>query len=167
MALYHPPPDSAPRSARGQWQWLLVVLCGAQFVFVCSYFKWDGGWCTGPRHLAPVIGLLGYEGVGQLAGRWPRFRVLFFLTGLMGIWINIAAASTFPITSESHVHPMFDEFGPAILENRINGHNFAAEVGLHNGRWIIAAWAGFFIVFAALLVLLARRVGRPRPVPAG
>jgi hypothetical protein len=162
LALYHP----SMGRGRGQWQWLLVVLCAAQFVFVCSYFKWDGGWCTGPRHLAPVIALLAYEGVGQLAERWPRFRVLFFLTGLMGIVVNIAAASTFPITSESHVHPMFDEFWPAIVENRINGHNLAAEVGLPNGRWVLGLWAALFVVFGVLLVLLARRPRGRRAVPA-
>jgi hypothetical protein len=163
IALYHAP---ARGQTRGQWQWLLAVLCGAQFIFVASYFKWDGGWCTGPRHLAAVVALLVYEGVGELAERWPRFRILFFATGVIGIVINIAAASTLPITSESHVHPMFDEFAPAIAENRINGHNLAAEVGLHNGRWLLGLWAGLFIVFAALLVLLARRPRRSRAVAA-
>jgi hypothetical protein len=159
IALYRPAP---PGRTRGETQGLLAVLCGTQFVFVCSYFKWDGGWCTGPRHLAPVIALLAYEGVAQLAAHWPRFRVLFFLTGLMGIVVNICAASTFPITSESHTHPMFDEFWPAILENRINGHNIAAEVGLHNGRWLLVAWAVLFVVFGVLLILLARQPPHPR-----
>ncbi|HXX69608.1 MAG TPA: hypothetical protein VEK07_20655 [Polyangiaceae bacterium] len=156
LALRKPSPgDFAPGDdlARARHRWLLLLaLCSAQYLFVCSYFKWDGGWCTGPRHLAPVIALLVYEGAGKLARGWPRWRLAFYATGLMGIAINLAAAATNPVPSESQIHPLVQVFLPDLYAGHVNGHNLVAEAGLRSGTGIVGVW---FLLFGAVLGILA------------
>lgn len=156
LALRRPPsgPERSP-------YWLLLILCVTNFVFVSSYFKWDGGWCTGPRHLTPVIVLLLYVGAGRLARSWPRHRLAFFATGAAGIAVNLAAAATTPIVAEDQRHPLFDAFIPALLKNELNSHSLPVEWGLHNGRWLLGVWVLLFVLLAALLTLVAHvPVGR-------
>lgn len=149
--------------ARSRWA-LLVAIAAADFVFVCSYFKWDGGWCTGPRHLAPIIALLVYEGSGKLARSWPRRRLVFYGAALIGIAVNLAAAATNPIPAESASHPMFDVFLPSLLSDRLNGHNLAVEwLGVRNRLWILWLWFALFIAVFAALQMLEREAPERSP----
>ena len=63
-----------------RWRWrietlprrlLLGAFALAQLGFIASFWMWDGGWCIGPRHLAPLMMVLLYEGVDAVA-RTPR-----------------------------------------------------------------------------------------------
>jgi hypothetical protein len=153
------PYSTAPEVRREYW--LLMVLSVTGLLFVASYFKWDGGWCTGPRHLAPIMTLLLYEGAGRLAGDWRRFRVLFLVLGVVGIFVNLPAAATGPILPEEHKHPLFDKYLPDIANNHINWHNLAHELFRDpNKWWLVPIWVGLFLCALGLLQLAGWTVGR-------
>jgi hypothetical protein len=167
LALRRPPAHEVAR--RRRWGFI-VVFAKSQFIFVCSYFKWDGGWCTGPRHLTPLIAILIYEGVGKLADSWPRRRLAFYGTAVVGIFVNAAAAATNPIPAESEIHPMFSVFLPSLYAGRINNHNLAVECHFRNGSWLFGAWVLLFAALGVLLTLvgrlaLPRRAARDAPRP--
>jgi hypothetical protein len=163
LALRRPPAHEV--AERRRWGFI-VMFTLSQFIFVCSYFKWDGGWCTGPRHLAPLIAILIYEGVGRLADTWPRRRLAFYATALLGIFVNAMAAATNPIPAESEIHPMFSVFLPALYSGKINDHNLAVECHLPNGSWLFGAWMLLFAAFGVLLTLVGR-LALPRRAPRG
>jgi hypothetical protein len=140
---------------------LLMVLAITGFLFVCSYFKWDGGWCSGPRHLAPIMTLLLYEGVARLAADWRLYRVPFLLLGAFGMFANLASAATGPILPEEHKHPLFDNYWPMITSNHINWHNLPHELFDWKDRWwLLLVWAGLFVCALVLLRLAGAAVSR-------
>jgi hypothetical protein len=157
LALRRP----SDREERSVWR-LIVAIGVTDFLFVSAYFKWDGGWCTGPRHLTPVLALLLYEGVRRLAQGWPRHRAAFFATGSAGILVNLAAAATTPVVPESQEHPLFDSFLPSLMANDTNAHNLAVECGLRNGTWLVGIWILSFAGLGALLTMTAKFASRPR-----
>jgi hypothetical protein len=118
---------------------LVLVLCLTYFGLIASYFKWDGGWCTGPRHLAPVMALALYEGAAALATR-TRGWVAFALLSTWGMVLNLAALSTSPMPGEGDQHPAWEVFFPKLMKGELNDHNLLHEVGLPQGRYLFAMW---------------------------
>jgi hypothetical protein len=152
LALRKPFGQAARRQHR-----LLLALAISGFVFVCSYFKWDGGWCIGPRHLTPFMVLGLYEGAGHLAADWRLYRVPFTLLAAGGIFANLAAAATDPILSEEYKHPLFDVTLPQLAQNQLNDHNLPHELwGWPNRWWLLLVWAGLFGCSLGLLRLVGR-----------
>jgi hypothetical protein len=135
----------------------------AYVLLIASYFKWDGGWCTGPRHLAPVIALGTYEGAGALA-KLRRGRVTFALLALWGCLVCVCASATDSIPAESFKAPAFEVFFPRAWRGDINTHALLVEWGLPRGRYLIGVWFFAFAVFAWILAVVYRRV---RPAYAG
>lgn len=146
---------------------LLLLLSIASFLFVSSYFKWDGGWCVGPRHLAPIMTILLYEGAARLAADWRLYRVWFWVLGLAGIFVNLAAAATGPILPESKTHPLFDSYLPMMSSNHINWHNLVHELfGVPNKWWLVPIWGALFLVALGLMRIaggLASRLSEGQP----
>ncbi len=143
---------------------LLVLLALATLGLASSYFKWDGGWCTGPRHLAPIMALLLYVGAGRLAADWRLYRVPFLALGAGGIFVNIVAAATSPIIPEEHKRPFFEKFWPMLNRNEINWHNLPHEFfDWPNKGWLVLVWAGLFACALGLLRLAGAAVGRLSP----
>jgi hypothetical protein len=146
---------------------LALGLMGAYVLLIASYFKWDGGWCTGPRHLAPVIALATYEGAGALA-KIRRGRVTFALLALWGALVSVCASATDSIPSESFKAPAFEIFFPRAWRGDLNDHVLLFEWGLHRGRYMIGLWFVAFATFAWMLSILYRRsLERARIVPSG
>jgi hypothetical protein len=141
---------------------LLGVLCGAQFLFVASYFKWDGGWCVGPRHLATVMMLLVYEGAPGLASASAWVKRWFAVLAFLGMTINLFAAATDPIPQESFTHPYFQVFWSHVLKNDLNGHALLVEAGLKRGRYLLDAWWALAIAVALLTAVAQWRWGTKR-----
>jgi hypothetical protein len=123
---------------------LVLGLLGTYFLFVSAYFKWDGGWCTGPRHLVPVLVLTIYEGVAALAHQ-KRGWILFALLAFWGIALSISAAATSSIPPESNQHPAFEVFFPRVWSGDLTSHNLGVELGLKNGRYLLFVWAALFL----------------------
>ncbi len=133
---------------------LVLLILGSQLLFVAAYFKWDGGWCYGPRHLVPALALACYEGVAVFA-RQRGNRVMFALLTLWGVVAFLAAAATDPLPAESFTHPFFDVFWPKLLNNDLTNHSILVEAGLPKGLYLIGLWFGLFAGFSLGLGWLA------------
>ena len=73
--------------------WLAVAGAVMPFLINASYYYWDGGNATGPRHALPAVGFL-CIGIGAFwaqATRWSRTAVAVLLAG--SVVLNMAIAS--------------------------------------------------------------------------
>lgn len=126
------------------------------FLFVTSYFKWDGGWCLGPRHLSPVIALATYEGAGALAGV-KRGRLLFLGLGLWGTFLTLCGSATDPIPAENFKQPFFEIFFPRAMKGEFNDHAFLFEfLKIRRAPYFLGIWFGMLLAFGLALTLLYR-----------
>lgn len=133
-----------------------LTLFAIYWMMMAAYFKWDGGFCTGPRHLLPVVALAIYEGVVALKGRLPAPKSMLGLA-LLGMLINLSAAATDPIVYDGEPRPFFNSFWPKLIKGEINAHNLGVEMGLPNGRYLVGVWVLLFAVVAVLLAVLFQR----------
>jgi len=143
-------------------------LFACYWMLISSYFKWDGGWCTGPRHLLPVMALAMFEGLTLLA-RHPRWSWLFALLCLPGILVNLTAAATDALSADTNMRPFFTDFWPRVMKGEINPHNLAVELGFQNGSHLLWVWAGLFLVLTTALSWWCARTWLPSaasPPPA-
>ena len=138
---------------------LALVLMGSYFLFIGSYFKWDGGYCTGPRHLVPVIALAVYEGLGALAHR-KRGWLSFGLLAAWGVVLSVFASATDSIPSDGIQHPAFEVFFPRAMAGALTAHNLAVEVGCKNGGYLLFVWFALMLGAAILLGWLFERNAR-------
>jgi len=140
-------------------RWVIIGLCVIYYLFDCSYFRWDGGWCTGPRHLAPALMLCIYEGTAALArARSPRLTRAFLALAACGVAINLAFASTNALPSTADFDPLFNTALPHLWSHQMNPHNLATEwAGLNPHPYSLILWATMFVYFALQLGWLAER----------
>jgi hypothetical protein len=140
---------------------LLVGFVATYFVFIASFWMWDGGWCIGPRHLAPVMMVLLYEGVDALARSAPGMRAPFVGLASAGVAINLIAVATNPFVEVTR-HPFNDMYWPAFARGDLNPDNLLRELGHPLGRSSLLVWGGLFLLFGwALGRSEAPRVGKP------
>jgi hypothetical protein len=141
---------------------LVLVQLGAYLLLISSYFKWDGGWCIGPRHLAPFIILAAYEGTAAVAHLGRGLRWGYAALALFGATVAIAGASTDPMPNEGVHAPFFDAWLPRWRRGELNEHNLLVEhlPRLHNGGWVIAAWFALAAVGLGALAWWASRGDR-------
>jgi hypothetical protein len=125
---------------------LVLALLGSLFLFVSAYFKWDGGWCTGPRHLAPLIVLGVYEGVAALA-RLRRGRVIFASLAVWGALLTVCASATDCLPAENFQRPAFEVFFPRALRGDATPHNLASELlRVHTSGTLLPIWIGLLLL---------------------
>jgi hypothetical protein len=132
---------------------LCLAVIGYYFLLNASYFYWDGGSSTGPRHVTPalpfmVLPLLWFW---IAAGPWLR-RMLTGLTGL-SIVFGFACASTRMDVVHWYRFPLKDPILTQYFE--INTFLRWSEAGLHPAP-VMAVW----IAANAALVLAIRTVLR-------
>jgi hypothetical protein len=154
---------------------LVLGISTIYFLCISSYFKWDGGWCTGPRHLAPIITLLSYEGAASLAAI-RRGRFLFVCLAAWGAAVSVCASATDSITNESVKAPAFEVYFPHAWKGEINDHTLLFEVfGVPRSFKLVVGWFALFLVLGGLLSwAYRRRLARltrapsapPEPAPA-
>ena len=138
-------------------QVVLLALASAYLVLMSGFNNWEGGWCTGPRHLLPPIALLLYEGAGAWA-RTRRFVVLFAALGVLGLIVNLTFAATDPTPPASVARPMLDVAYPAFVSGKINPHNLPSELlGVRPARVLLFAFAALGVALAGLLRRASRR----------
>lgn len=136
--------------------WLAVAGAAVPFLINASYYYWDGGNATGPRHALPAVGFL-CIGIGAFwaqATRWSRMAVAALLAG--SITLNMAIASA-EITAPADqpralaVAVFRDRFDPGYLRT-------VADEWLGYTPWQgLAIWA---VVAGVLTVALAGLVRR-------
>lgn len=105
---------------------VLVVLLLAN----ASYYMWNGGWATGPRHLVPAVAFVGL-GIG-LAFDTPRWRVVALIAGALGAWLMLMTAAV-ALEAPPHVDAIFDYLLPALRAGRIARITGASNLGLLAG----------------------------------
>lgn len=124
---------------------LVVVSLGVAACFVllnASYFYWDGGSSTGPRHLIAMLPVLSIA----LAFAWPKSRLR------RGGVLALLALSTFVAAAVTVVEVYSDVRYPVPLLDPILAGLFTPE-GLAGMARMLVPWLGF--------VVLAMLKGRP------
>jgi hypothetical protein len=149
-------PLAVVRAETSARRWLLVGFVGAYFLFVASFWVWDGGWCVGPRHLAPIMIVLLYEGVDALARSAPGQRLPFVGLAAAGVAINVIAVATNPI-GEASRRPFSLVYWPAFARGEIEPDNVFQALGHPCGRWSVVIWGALFLALGVVLSLLAPR----------
>jgi hypothetical protein len=139
---------------------LVLAIMGAYILLISSYFKWDGGWGVGPRHLMPVMALGVYEGLGAMMLRRKGFG-WFALLSTWGIAVAVAASATDPLPAESFQHPVFEVYFQKVADEAFTEHALLREMGLPTGYYLLAGWLGYLgVMILSLGWLLSRVDGR-------
>jgi len=132
-------------SARG----VGIVIVGVLLSFVlinASYFYWDGGSSTGPRHLVAALPLACLALAFAWPPGWPAKTVALLLL-LISLLISMVSASVDSMSPPWFANPLFDYLLP----------------GFFKGGWLQATgatavlWVGF-----AIIALLPDRSGAER-----
>lgn len=159
---------------------LAVALVFAYYWLLnAGYSTWWGGWATGPRHLAPVIPLVGL-GLAPALARWPRA-----VSGVAAVSVlfMLATTSVQPEVPDEIRNPIFDH----ALPHFVRGELSVGEQGFDDlrparldpnepDRWdafllgeaiglpgLAAVLPLVLLWIAATFVALRRRVGEVRP----
>ncbi|KQM30106.1 glycosyltransferase family 39 protein [Sphingomonas sp. Leaf10] len=142
--------------------WLAVAGAVVPFLINASYYYWDGGNATGPRHALPAVGFL-CIGIGAFwarATRWSRIAVAALLAGSVTLNMAIASAEITAPQNEPRalaVAVFRERFDPGYLRT-------VADEWLSYTPWQgLAIWAfiaGVLTVALAVSVRQARAEGR-------
>ncbi len=137
--------------------WLGVAGAVVPFLINASYYYWDGGNATGPRHALPAVGFL-CVGIGMFwaqAGRWSRMAVAALLAGSVVLNMAIASAEITAPQDEPRalaVAVFAARFDPGYLRT-------VADEWLGFTPWQgLAIWAVVAGVLTVGLAVLVRRV---------
>ncbi|WP_294320221.1 hypothetical protein [uncultured Sphingomonas sp.] len=136
--------------------WLAVAGAAVPFLINASYYYWDGGNATGPRHALPAVGFL-CIGIGAFwaqATRWSRAAVGVLLAGSVVLNMAIASAEITAPGGEPRalaVAVFRERFDPGYLRT-------VADEWLGYTPWQgLAIWALVAGVLTAALAVLVRR----------
>ena len=126
---------------------LLALVC-----INASYYQWDGGWATGPRHVVPALGFVGLT-LG-FAFESPNTRG--FAAAAAGLSIMIMVLTTaIGLEAPADGDALFDYLVPAVREGLVARVSGASNLGLLLGLgrkaslvpillWISIGAAGLF-----------------------
>ena len=138
---------------------LALAIAGAFVLYTSAYFMWWGGWAYAPRHLLPMLALLGVGLAPWLRARWSR-RVVF-LVGLAGAVFNFAAVALDPqpppgLPQEALLQPQLVAHWPSpflMIQKYFwmggsTDRNWGTALGLHGPwcllplglLWVLAWW---------------------------
>ncbi len=137
--------------------WFALPAAAIPFLINASYFYWDGGNATGPRHAVPAFGFLALA-IGAFwarAGTWSRVAVAALLAGSITLNMVIASAEITAPGGETQAlrkAVIAERFDPGYLRT------------VADEWWGFTPWQGLAIwavvaglLMAALLALTWRR----------
>lgn len=160
-------PIGLARLWRGRATRGLAVAAGAGAAIVllvnASYFYWDGGNSTGPRHAMPAAGLLAV-GVGAYWASLETRAERLFVGGLLAasIGINLMIAAGDVMAPPDYKYPLKQ----VVWDMRLaHGQMFTVA----SSWWGWSTWAGlalYLVVAGPLLGWLARRASRTGEAPS-
>lgn len=124
-----------------------------------SYKYWDGGYSTGPRHLAPLLPFLSLA-VG-LVWTWSRpvHRVLLMILALYGVVLALMATSTDPMPGTDVASPVQELFWPAFRTGHLGTFNFGRFVGLRGLPSLLPLLLIWIVALTSWLYLESRMKG--------
>ena len=87
---------------------MAAALIVTVFLYNASYFYWDGGYSTGPRHVIPAMAFMAL-GLAPLWTAWGR-KGRYVIVALLGIsmFINLAIAAADIVAPDTLPFPLFD-----------------------------------------------------------
>lgn len=152
MRLYRSPADR-PMAVMAIAVITIVLLVNA------SYFYWDGGFSTGPRHSVPAIPLLAL-GLAPLWMSLERPRARIALLSLLGlsIMINLMISATEITAPDSAPFPLWR---PILVENVANGY----FRDLPGQFWGWSPWTGLALYLALAGAMAVALVTAVRRIP--
>lgn len=122
---------------------VIVAVALTLLLINAGYYYWHGGWSTGPRHMVPMLPLLGLAlAFGLPAGRWTRAGALLLVA--WGLVLSALIASTWIFANEDVSWPLLDIY----LVDARNPMTWLRNVSL-----MLPGWAAFAILY--------RMSGRP------
>jgi hypothetical protein len=116
----------------------VIVAVALTFLLInAGYYYWHGGWSTGPRHMVPMLPLLGLALAFALpAGRWTRAGALLLVA--WGLVLSALIASTWIFANEDISWPLLDIY----LVDARNPMTWLRNVSL-----MLPGWAAFAILY--------------------
>ena len=109
---------------------LVLILINA------GYFYWHGGWSTGPRHIVPMLPLLGIAlAFAWPAGGWQRAAVLLLL--VYGLVLSADVASTWIFADEDLDWPLLKIYLVELANWRV----------WLNMALLLPAWISFAVLY--------------------
>lgn len=150
------PAATTNEGLRGEARWLLLIV-GGYFLFIASFVDWRAGDAAGPRHLLPLIPLLGAGLPFVLPparfGRTPLQRSLLTAVAsvacLAGVLMHLPTAAGFPYHIDRLEHPVFELSWPVVTVFASYAPSLGSLVGLP-GAVAFALQAGLVALCFAL-----------------
>ncbi len=124
------------------WRRLAVALLAASaslWLAIAGYSYWQGGPAFGPRHLVPVMPLLGLG-----LAFWPdgrRWRWLLGVVAAVSVGINLAGTATTPFIDEYVPDPILSVYPGLVRDGALslNPNTFLTPADQVDDRWAHAA----------------------------
>jgi hypothetical protein len=141
---------------------LALLVLSSLVVINASYYMWDGGWATGPRHVVPALGFLALGAGLSFAwgGGWRIVMVVSASLSALVMLLTTAVSLESPPSSDA----IFSYLLPALKEGKIarvsGASNFGIELGLSR-RASVLPILGFVAVGAWWLTELVRASDGP------
>lgn len=138
--------------------WLAAAIVVLVLLYNASYFYWDGGHSTGPRHAIPALGFLAL-GLAPLWQAWGRTGRRW-IAGLLGLslFVNLAIAAALVTTPHGYHFPVID---PVMVRF------FSGEVRSVPGEWWGWPAAGGVALYLAAALPLLWWMVRRASLPSG
>ncbi len=115
---------------------VIIAVASTLILINAGYYYWDGGWSTGPRHIMPMLPLLGLALAFALpARRWARAVALLLVA--VGLLMTAVVSSTWIFANDYIKWPLLDIYLKELLEPRT----------WLNMSLMIAAWIGFVLLY--------------------
>lgn len=142
---------------------LIAALVVVSLVWInASYYMWNGGYATGPRHVVPALPFLGL-GLGAIFSSSRGARVAGFALSFASVFVMVLSTAV-ALESPPGQDAVFDYLVPAIHEGNIARVSGASNLGLAFGlsRRVSVVPLVFWIGLGAFL-LTARSASSAGP----
>lgn len=121
-----------------------LVLAGGYALFVSGFADWPAGDCAGPRHLLPIVPLLGWGLAIALEAplKWWLRAGLWAALGL-AVLLHVPTVATFPYHFAQLERPVLELGVPLVFQQA-----FSPSIG----QWLGLSGMVSFILFLAVIV---------------
>jgi len=119
-----------------------------------SYYYWDGGWSTGPRHLMPMVPFLAFPLAFLWDGAGRAGRAALLLLAALGAAIALVSVSVTTLSPADYADPLFDYLLPRFASGEIHTVARGAGIGGLAGLlpaaavWLFAGWSAYRLLRA-------------------
>lgn len=125
------------------------------FIAFTAHFTWWGGWCYGPRYLAPIATLLLYEGTVYLSRKGFSRRAFWALTTFGFVLAFIARTTELYMVPEKFKNPVIELLIPSVVAGKFNQGNLLTMIFGIPAWFAAGLWLAFFLLGMQWLSLKA------------